>query len=62
MLKNYFTVAIRNLRKHSFYSFINVAGLSIGVAVCFIILLFVFNELSYDKHFEELGIASRLSE
>ncbi len=51
MLKNYFTVAIRNLRKHSFYSFINVAGLSIGIAICFIIVLFVINELSYDKHF-----------
>jgi putative ABC transport system permease protein len=53
MLKNYFTVAIRNLRKHSFYSFINVAGLSIGIAVCFIILLFVFNEMSYDQHHEK---------
>jgi len=51
MLKNYFTVAIRNLRKHSFYSFINVAGLSIGLAICMIIILFVINEISYDKHF-----------
>ncbi len=51
MFKNYFTVAIRNLRKHSFYSFINVAGLSIGLAICFIIILFVVNEISYDKHF-----------
>src|SRR5688572_31051695 len=40
MLKNYFTVAIRNLRKHSFNSFINIAGLSIGLAICFIIILF----------------------
>jgi putative ABC transport system permease protein len=51
MLKNYITIAIRNLRNQSFYSLINIAGLSIGVAVCFIILLFVFNEASYDKHF-----------
>jgi putative ABC transport system permease protein len=51
MLRNYFNVAIRNLRKHSFYSFINVAGLSIGLAICFIIILFVINEVSYDKHF-----------
>ena len=49
MLKNYFTVAIRNLRKHSFYSFINVAGLSTGIAVCLIIVLFVLNETSYDQ-------------
>ena len=60
MLKNYFTVAIRNLRKHSFYSFINVAGLSIGVAVCFIILLFVFNEVSYDKHYANADRIYRL--
>jgi putative ABC transport system permease protein len=51
MLKNYFTIALRNLRKHSFYSFINIAGLSIGLAICLIIVLFVANELSYDKHF-----------
>jgi len=52
MLKNYITVAIRNLRKHRFYALINVAGLSIGLAICFIIVLFVINELSYDTHFE----------
>lgn len=50
MLKNYFTIAIRNLRKHQFYTLINVVGLSLGVAICFIILLFVFNEVSYDRH------------
>lgn len=49
MLKNYFTIALRNLRKHSFYTFINVAGLSAGIAICLTILLFVFNELSYDR-------------
>ncbi len=51
MLKNYITVALRNLRKHRFYSFINVLGLSIGLAMCLIIVLFVLNELSYDRHF-----------
>ncbi|MBK5279397.1 MAG: ABC transporter permease [Bacteroidia bacterium] len=51
MIRNYFTIAIRNLRKHSFYSFINIAGLSIGTAVCLVILLFVFNEASYDKQY-----------
>ncbi|GIL22086.1 MAG: ABC transporter permease [Bacteroidota bacterium] len=51
MIKNYFTVALRNLRKHSFYTFINVAGLSLGISICFIIVLFVRHELSYDRHF-----------
>ncbi len=61
MLRNYFIIALRNLRKHSFYSFINVAGLSIGIAVCFIILLFVFNEVSYDKHHEKADRIYRLN-
>ncbi|HMR55810.1 MAG TPA: ABC transporter permease, partial [Cyclobacteriaceae bacterium] len=52
MLKNYFIVALRNLRKHSFYSLINILGLSVGVGVCLVIALFVFNELRYDKHHE----------
>ncbi|MBY0433548.1 MAG: ABC transporter permease, partial [Cyclobacteriaceae bacterium] len=39
MFKNYMTIALRNLRKHSFYSFINIAGLSIGLAICLIIVL-----------------------
>lgn len=51
MLRNYFTIALRNLRKYRFYSFINIAGLSIGLGICLIIVLFVVNELSYDKHF-----------
>ncbi|WP_026954507.1 ABC transporter permease [Algoriphagus vanfongensis] len=53
MFENYFKIAIRNLKKHKFYTFINVFGLSVGVAVCMIITLFVVNELSYDKHFED---------
>ena len=60
MLKNYFLVAVRNLRKHSFYSFINVAGLSIGIAVCFIILLFVFNEVGYDQHYQNANRIYRI--
>lgn len=53
MLKNYFKIALRNLKKHKFYTFINVLGLSVGVAVCMIISIFVINELSYDKHFKD---------
>jgi len=50
MLKNYFTIAFRNLRKQSFYSVINIAGLAIGIACCLVIVLYVLNELSYDRH------------
>ena len=49
MLKNYFTTAIRNLVRHKLYSFINIGGLTIGLAACLLIFLFVRNELSYDK-------------
>jgi putative ABC transport system permease protein len=49
MIKNYLTTAFRALRKQKFYSFINIAGLSIGIASCLVILLFVVNEFSYDR-------------
>jgi putative ABC transport system permease protein len=51
MLRNYFTIAFRNLNKHRFYTLINVAGLAIGIASCLIITLYIAYELSYDKHF-----------
>ncbi len=50
MLKNYVTIALRNLRKQSFYSIINIAGLAVGIAACMVILLFVIDELGYDKY------------
>lgn len=48
MIKNYLTLAIRNLLKRKVYSFINIFGLAIGVAVCLVILKYVDFELSYD--------------
>ena len=49
MIKNYFKIAVRSLLKSRGTSFINVLGLSIGMACCMIIFLFVQDELSYDK-------------
>lgn len=49
MLKNYFKIAFRNLWRNKAFSFINITGLSIGIAVCFIILLLIQDELSYDR-------------
>ncbi|WP_373399375.1 ABC transporter permease [Algoriphagus halophilus] len=60
MFENYFKIAIRNLKKHKFYTFINILGLSVGVAVCMIISLFVINELSYDKHFKDANQIYRI--
>jgi putative ABC transport system permease protein len=49
MLRNYFKVAWRNLWKNKVFSAINIIGLAIGMAVCILIMLFVFNERSFDK-------------
>ena len=49
MLKNYLITALRNLLRHKLYSFINIGGLSLGLAACLMIFLFVQSELSYDK-------------
>lgn len=49
MLRNYFKVAIRNILKHKFYSAINVLGMTIGVTACILIVLYVVDELSYDR-------------
>ncbi|TWR28141.1 FtsX-like permease family protein [Mucilaginibacter achroorhodeus] len=52
MLKNYLKIAWRNLIKNKTHTFINVAGLSVGMAVAILIGLWVFDELSYDKYFK----------
>ena len=52
MLKNYFTVALRSLRRHKGYSAINIVGLAAGMACCLLILLFVRDELAYDRFHE----------
>ena len=53
MLYNYFIIAIRNLKKRKLYSFINIFGLAIGVAVCLVILKYVDFELSYDSFHQD---------
>ncbi len=53
MLKNYIKIAARNLLKHKGYSFINIAGLGMGLACCAFILLYVQDELSYDRFHEK---------
>ncbi len=59
MFKNFFTLAIRNLLKRKVYSFINIFGLAIGVAVCLVILRYVDFELSYDSFHKEIGTLYR---
>ena len=49
MFRNYLVTALRNLARHKLYSFINIAGLAVGLACAILIMLFVRDELSYDK-------------
>src|SRR6185437_9702007 len=49
MFKNYLKTAWRNIRKNKLFSAINILGLSIGIALCFLIMLYVQDELSYDR-------------
>lgn len=49
MVKNYFTVAVRNILRQKGYSFINIAGLAVGITCFILIMLWVQNELSFDK-------------
>jgi len=52
MFKNYLKIALRNIKKHKGYSFINIAGLSIGMACCILILLWVRDELNFNRFHE----------
>ena len=49
MLKNYLKIALRNLKHNKVFSFINIAGLSIGLACCMLIVLYTKDEVSYDR-------------
>ncbi len=53
MLRNYFKIALRNLLKNKTFSFINIFGLAVGLATCLLILLYVFDEISYDRHHKD---------
>ncbi|RPI66817.1 MAG: ABC transporter permease, partial [Ignavibacteriales bacterium] len=49
MISNYIKIALRNLVRFKAYSAINIIGLAVGMACCILILLYGFDELSYDR-------------
>jgi len=53
MLKNYFKIAFRNLLRSKGFSIINISGLAIGMASAILILLWIQNELSYDRYYKK---------
>ncbi|MEO6405202.1 MAG: ABC transporter permease [Ferruginibacter sp.] len=50
MIRNYFKLAWRNIKKDKFFSFINIMGLSIGLTCCMLIAFFIMHEYSYDSY------------
>jgi putative ABC transport system permease protein len=54
MLRNFFTVAIRNILKQKFYSIINILGLTAGITASLFIILYIADELSYDKFHDKI--------
>ena len=50
MIRNYFLIAWRNLRKNKIYSAVNITGLAVGLAVFWLMALYVADELSYDRY------------
>src|SRR3984957_20693997 len=52
MFRNYFKTAWRSLFKNKAHSFINIAGLSVGMTVAVIIGLWMYDEISFDKSFK----------
>lgn len=60
MIKNYFKTAWRNIIKNKAHSFINIVGLSVGMAVAIMIGLWIYDELSYDKDNPGYGNIARV--
>ncbi|MEL6770619.1 MAG: ABC transporter permease [Bacteroidota bacterium] len=60
MIQNYLLIALRTLRRRRGYAFINIAGLAVGMACCVLILLFVRDELGYDRHLPDAERLVRL--
>ena len=61
MFNNYLRIALRILKRQKIYSFINISGLAIGISCCIVILLFVQDELSYDKFHEKVKCIYRVA-
>src|SRR5438045_5733148 len=50
MLTKYLRLALRHLMRNKVYSFINIFGLALGVTCCLLLSLYIWDEMSYDKH------------
>ena len=62
MIKNYFKIILRNFRRFPVYSLLNIGGLAIGMTCTFLILLWVQDEISYDKFYKDADNLYRVLE
>jgi putative ABC transport system permease protein len=62
MIRNYIKTAIRSLRKNKGFTTINIMGLALGLATCLLIVLYVADELSYDRYNNKAGRIYRVNE
>lgn len=62
MIKNYFKIALRNIKRYTTHSILNISGMAIGMTCAILILLWVQNEWSYDRHFENADELFRVIE
>ena len=60
MLKNYLITTLRKIKRHKAFSFINISGLTLGMACCILILLWIQDEVSYDRFFNNSDELYRL--
>ena len=61
MFKNYFKISVRSLVRQKFFSIINISGLSLGLAACLLIVLYIANELSYDNFHKDVDRIYRIA-
>lgn len=61
MLRNYFVIALRSLRKHLSYATINILGLSLGLATCILLVMWIGHELRYDRFYPRASEIYRVS-
>lgn len=63
MIRNYFLIALRNIKRHRFFSLLNISGLAIGMACLFLVIIWVRDELSFDRfHEHEKDLCRLVSE
>src|SRR5688572_2972609 len=62
MLLHYFKIAWRNIFRNKVYSLINISGLALGIAIFWLLALYVADELSFDRYHERAGRIYRVAQ